>query len=168
MARFTGMTAKLRENVSRTIERLSIQLQAKVKDEKLSGQVLHVRSGTLRRSINRVVKQDGDTTIAQVGTNVVYAHIHEYGFDGIESVRAYVRRSSQQMALARYRTNKLGERIEILGSYKKAGGTPGEVNVRAHTRHMVMPERSYLRSSLREMAPDIRQQIREAARAALR
>ena len=167
IARFTGMSAKMQDNVRRAIERLSIQLQAKVKDEKLSGDPLHVRSGTLRRSINRVVIEDGANTFAQVGTNVKYAHIHEYGYDGPEDVREYVRRSREQMSLARFRTNKLGEKIEIKGSYRKNGGGPGEIRVRAHTRQMHMPERSFLRSSLREMADDIRSEIRSAAREAL-
>jgi phage gpG-like protein len=167
IARFRHMGARMHDALLREITRLSVKLQAKVKDQKLTGQVLHVRTGTLRRSINRVVEDRGEVIKAQVGTNVPYAHIHEYGFNGIESVRAHVRRSPRQMAMARYRTNKLGERIEIKGSYNKAGGGEGEINVRAHARHMVMPERSFLRSALADMEDEIRTDIRRAAREGL-
>jgi phage gpG-like protein len=158
-ARMRGRWAQLREAMIRVITRLSIEVQGAVKETKLTGQVLHVRTGTLRRSINRKVEVEGDSVRATIGTNVEYAGVHEYGFNGTVSVPAYVRRSQSQMALARYRTNKAGEKIEIRGSYRKAGGGPGEINVRAHSRVMNMPERSYLRSTLREFRERIRSQI---------
>ena len=166
-ARVFARWRTLRERLRTTIVRLAIQVQGAVKETKLTGQVLHVRTGTLRRSINQKVEDQGDSIVATVGTNVAYAHVHEYGFHGEVGVRAHVRRSARQMALARYRTNKFGERIEVLGSYRKAGGGPGEIEVRAHTRMMDMPERSFLRSTLVEFRPRIRQQIMAAVREAL-
>jgi phage gpG-like protein len=167
LARLQGMEPKLHENLRRVITRLSVEAQGRVKSDKLSGQVLHVRTGTLRRSINRRVDDDGESVIATVGTNVIYAGRHEYGFHGIENVREHVRRSRAQMQLAKFRTNKLGERIEIKGSYTKAGGTLGSIIVRAHQRQANTPERSFLRSTLREMTPQIRREIKAAALAAL-
>jgi len=40
---------------------------------------LHVRSGTLRRSINSKVEDYGDTLIGKLGSNVIYARVHELG-----------------------------------------------------------------------------------------
>jgi phage gpG-like protein len=168
IARLKGVDSAMRAALLRVITRLSIEVQAKVKSEKLTGQVLHVRTGTLRRSINRQVIEDGESVFARVGTNVKYAHIHEYGFVGEELVREHVRRSQRQMAMAKFRTNKLGERIEVKGSYKKAGGGEGEILVRQHVRQMVMPERSFLRSTLAEMTPKIKADIKAAALSALR
>ena len=61
------------------VTRLAIQLQRHVMQDKLSGQVLRVRTGTLRRSINERVAQTADSTTGQVGSNIIYARIHEYG-----------------------------------------------------------------------------------------
>lgn len=168
LAALNGTTPRMRENLVRVVNRLSIEVQAGVKETKLSGQVLHVRTGTLRRSINRRVDADGDSVVATVGTNVHYAHVHEYGFTGSVNVREHVRRSRAQMSLAKFRTNKLGERIEVKGSYRKAGGGTGEIHVRAHVREMNMPERSFLRSTLSEMSPKIRHDLKEAAIAGAR
>lgn len=168
LAKLRGAEGRLQANLQRVITRQSIELQGRVKERKLTGQVLHVRTGTLRRSINRRVEARGSDVVATVGTNVHYAHVHEYGFTGTVLVREHVRRSRAQMSLAKFRTNKLGERIEVKGSYRKAGGGTGEILVREHLRDMVMPERSFLRSSLREMEPEIRKGIREAVMESLK
>lgn len=159
----TGYPSRLRENLLRVIKRLSVTLQRNVKADKLSGQVLHVRTGTLRRSINQRVEDSGHSIVATVGTNVDYAHVHEHGFNGMVTVREHLRRSKEQMNLARYRTNKRGERFEIKGSYKKAGGGAGETIVHSFERHMKMPERSFLRSALHEMESQIVTEIKQAA-----
>lgn len=168
LARLRGAGSRFHAAVVRIVTRLSIEIQSVVKTSKLSGQVLHVRTGTLRRSINRVVFDDPGRVYAQIGTNVVYAGAHEYGFDGMVPVHAYLRRSRAQMSMARFRATKSGQSREIAGSYKKAGGGLGEVTVRAHTRHMHIPERSYLRSTMREFAVKIRTDLRNAALEALR
>jgi len=137
----------------RIVTRLSIEVQGAVKSEKLTGQVLHNRTGTLRRSINRVVEDDGRNVIAQVGTNVAYAGAHEFGFDGRVNVREHVRRSTAQMATGRRSRVRKSE---------------GEIHVRAHVRQMHLPERSYLRSTVRERAVQIRTAIKAGALEALR
>ena len=139
MAMLSGAPNRLRDAMARTMTRLSIELQANVKKDKLSGQVLHTRTGTLRRSINRSISQSGDGVVATVGTNVKYAGVHEYGFDGVVTVKDHLRAC-------------------------KNGGT---AEVKSHTRHMKLPERSFLRSALREMVPQIKEDIRSAALKAL-
>lgn len=137
LARLTGVDKKLDAEMLRIVTRLSIEVQAGTKD-KLTGQVLHVRTGTLRRSINRKVEQSEGSTTATIGTNVVYAGVHEFGFEGIVDVRAHAR--------------------------KTANGT---ADVRAHTRQMRVKESSYLRSTLREFQPRIVRELREGAVKAL-
>jgi phage gpG-like protein len=124
------------------IAELTISLLTKVKAEKLRGQVLKVRDGRLWRSINQRVTGKGTNAVTgTVGTNVVYAGVHEYGFNGVVSVKEHLR--MQKMAW--------GKSI-----------FPKQVTVRAHQMHMNMPERSFLRSALAEMRPEILEQIKQA------
>ena len=74
------------------ITRLGIDLQADVQEDKLNGQVLKSRSGSLRSSIDFRVDQSGNTFTASVFTDSRYAAAQEYGFVGTVSVRAYDRR----------------------------------------------------------------------------
>ncbi len=152
LARMAGSEARLRASLRRVIERRSISVQAGVKADKLSGQVLHVRTGTLRRSINRRVTESGNEISATVGTNVVYARAHEYGFDGLVAVSPHLRRSVLQMSVKRSKRAKIGT---------------GDIKVTGHFRHMVLPASSFLRSELREQAAGIEQDLRTAAVEAL-
>lgn len=137
----------LRARLTRVVQRLSIEVQSSVKSDALSGRVLHVRTGTLRRSINRVVRETRASVTATVGTNVSYAAAHEYGFDGTVAVRGHLRRIKEAF----------GRSI-----------TPVEVSVAAHSRAVHLPERSFLRSTLKAFEPRIREQIKQAATEALR
>ena len=143
LARLTAAPDKLRANLERVIQRLSIEGQTIVK-QKLGGPVLHNRTGTLRRSINRVVTSNESGVVATIGTNVKYAAVHEYGFDGVVTVSAYVRKAAVNAK------------------------TSGPISVKTHTRHMKMPERSFLRSTIKDMAPKIRADIKAAALEALK
>lgn len=130
------------------IKSLSIALQGKVVNDKLSGQVLKRPTGTLARSIQWDVKDDGTSIVGIVGSGakeskpLKYAHIHEYGFNGVVNVREHLR--NQVMAF--------GRTIE-----------PRQVTVRAHAMHMNMPERSFMRSALNDMRAEITAKIKEAA-----
>lgn len=151
-ARFKGAGLKMRAEILKTITSLSIQLQRYVKEKKLSGaspnakaggsatgvgkyagQALGVRTGRLRRSITQVVKESGNEITGTVGTNVEYGRVHEYGFSGTVPVRAHVRNARN-----------------------------GSAAVRAHSRAVNIPERSFLRSSLRESKPAIEAALRAA------
>jgi phage gpG-like protein len=91
LSRLAGTHERLLGDLRVVVRRLAIKAQGVVKGEKLTGQVLHVRTGTLRRSINQQIEETGTGIFAKVGTNVKYAAIHEYGFDGAETVRAHTR-----------------------------------------------------------------------------
>lgn len=133
----------LTKAVRNSITRASIMLVRYVKENKLSGQVLHVRSGTLRRKVNYRVTETPSTITGQAGVKLSYAAAHEYGFDGDVNVREHLRTA------------------------KQAFGRPiaaTTFSVRAHSRHMKLPERSFLRSSLRELTPAIQGMIRQAVK----
>lgn len=73
-------SSRVREFVGQEIERLSTRLQRKVKEEKLSGQVLKRRTGRLSRSINKRIVRGPDYIEGRVGTNVGYGKDWELGF----------------------------------------------------------------------------------------
>ncbi len=141
IARLSSMPRNVQSGLARAITRLGLELQRKVQSEKLSGQVLKVRTGVLRSSINLKVDQSATAITASVGTAVKYAKVHEFGFSGTVSVRAHLRQITQAF----------GHPI-----------APTTQHVGAHSRRMNLPERSFLRSSLREMQGAIKSGIAEA------
>jgi hypothetical protein len=70
---------KVANRLRRVTLRLAIEAQRKVKSEKLSGQMLGVKTGTLRRSINAKAYEQGDTIGASTGTNLVYGRAWHQG-----------------------------------------------------------------------------------------
>lgn len=132
---------RVREAVRLSISRLTLELLRKVKADKLSGQVLNVRTGRLRRSITQRVETSPGRITGIVGTNVKYARVHEFGFTGQQSVKAHVR--------------------QIKSAFGRSLSGARPVIVRAHSRNVHIPERSFLRSALADMEPRIRSQMRE-------
>lgn len=143
-----NMTNRVHEAIRRAVTRESLKLLELVKAGKLSGQVLKTRTGTLRRSINRQQTETADTVTATVGTNLSYAAIHEYGFDGTESVRAHVR--------------------TITSAFGRPLASAVQAQVRGYERHVHMPERSFLRSALADRRSAIIAAIDEAVAGAIR
>lgn len=139
----------IQDALYKTVDRLALKLLRKVKRDKLSGQVLRVgkRGGRLRRDINYRVERSGKAVYGTVGTNVNYGRVHEYGFKGTVSVRAHLR--------------------EVKQAFGKPLQEAKQVFVRAHSRQMNLPERSFLRSALREMQPEINEEMCKAMRSAL-
>ncbi len=130
-----------------SVERMAAKLARKVKQEKLSGQVLKNRTGTLRRSINYRIEKTDTSVTGIVGSNKEYAAAHEYGFDGQVNVKEHLR----------WMHKAFGRPV-----------TPRQIRISPHSRHMHLPARSFLRSSLDEMAPEIREKIREALEKAVK
>ena len=108
---------------------------------KLSGDILKVRTGRLRRSIHPEWDFKPGHMGATVGTNVEYAAIHEYGFKGTVQVKSFQREM----------TKAFGRPI-----------APKQVTVSAHSRNINMPGRSFLRSALKEMRPEIIEGLKNA------
>ena len=128
------------------VSELTIQLATRVR-QKLSGQVLNVRSGDLRASIFENVVTTSTSVTGTVGSSgdVKYAAIHEYG----GTIPAHDIVPNKAMALAFIWQGK--QRFFR----------------RVHIPDVQMPERSYLRSSLAEMVGDIRGGLQEAVQEAL-
>ncbi len=74
-----GLPGTVRLALRGALQSAMADLAATVQGDKLSGQMLQVRSGRLRASITATVDDDGGTLSGTVGSNVPYAAIHEYG-----------------------------------------------------------------------------------------
>lgn len=101
-----------------------------VRVNKLSGQVLKNRTGTLRRSIHPRADIEGGTVVGIVGTNVEYAKVHELG--GVFHIKEH----------ARLQTQAFGRPI-----------IPRLVTVSAH--NAAFPQRAFLLPSIQEKRDDI-------------
>src|SRR5450759_2228943 len=86
-AKVPALTTAVRTSVTRA----TFALVAYVKANKLSGQVLKNRTGTLRRKINGRVTETSNSITGIAGVKLAYAAAHEYGLDIDESVRAHLR-----------------------------------------------------------------------------
>lgn len=141
--RLSQIEPQIHKSLLATITKLSFQLQAKVVSEKLSGQVLKTKTGTLRRSISTNVTNLPNQIVGRVGTNVDYGLAHEYGFKGIVTVQGHLRKI----------TKAWGRSI-----------SPRQIYVGTHQKNVNLPARSFLRSALKEMAPTIKAEINKAVR----
>lgn len=90
--------------------------------------------------------QSTPTVSATVYSNVDYAAAHEFGFGGRENVRASLRRI----------TMAFGRPIAT-----------ATIGVGAYSRRLDLPQRSFLRSSLDDMASHIGATVDDALREAL-
>ncbi len=86
IARLQKVGPAMKAEVDRTVQKLGFELEARVKRDYLTGQVLHVRTGRLRSSITHgapdsVSRQEitPDSSIYYVGTNVSYGVAWEKG-----------------------------------------------------------------------------------------
>jgi len=128
--------------VKKSITALSLKLSVRVKESKLSGQSLNVKTGRLRRSINAKVAEDNGQIVGSVGTNVEYARIHELGSTKDQQVRAHMR--------------------TIKEAWGKSLAQPIQIQVKAHTRKANTPARPFLKPALDEMEVQIKADIAKA------
>ena len=146
-ARLNGLPDKVHTALLAKIGQLTLMLENYVKTQKLSGQVLNVRSGDLRRSINSDVRDAASLIVGRVFSagDVKYARIHEYG----GQTRAHIIEAVNGKAL-----------------HFVVGGKDVFVK-RINHPGSKMPERSFLRSSLAENRDAIEQGIRDAVDGAI-
>ena len=137
---FNAVYPTLRGNLEKATARAALKLLRHVKEDKLTGQTLQVRSGRLRRSISMRVEQNDTTTTGWVGTNVEYARRLEYGAQGTETVRAFMRRAP--------------------GGKKNS---PRTVAVRSFTRKQNTKEYRFLRDSYADLRDQITTELQAAA-----
>ena len=146
--RLRGMPEEVQRALLAKVHALTLELEAHVKMDKLSGQVLHVITGRLRRSIYSDVRTEGDAVIGRVFSSgdVPYAAIHEFGG----------RTAPHDI----YPVKK--QALSFMQSGKRA--------FYRHVRHpgSRIPERSYLRSSLDDMRDRIVREMTDAVEESLR
>lgn len=130
---FQSLPDDLRRNLRPEVVSLTRQL-ARLVREKLSGAVLHKRSGKLFDSIKSEMVETPSELYGRVySSGVPYAAIHEYG--GVTSPHQIVAKNAKSLAFM------LGGQMRFF----KMVNHPGSK----------IPERSYLRSSLDEMRDEI-------------
>lgn len=142
VARLKAMPERVRAALVLAMRRQLLNLQGHVVRSKLSGQVLRRVTGNLASSINVEFRDAGTEISGSVGTKVWYGAVHEYG--GTFNVKGHMRRVTQVF----------GRPV-----------TPTEAFVRAHS--VRYPERSFLRSSLRDLSSVIRADMERSVRTAM-
>jgi phage gpG-like protein len=140
-ASLADMPDRVRQALSSKANVLAVALEAKIQ-QKLSGGVLNARSGALASSIVATVDESSADVSVRIGTSgdVKYAAIQEFG--GTIPPHEIVPDKAKALAFA-------------VGG-KQVFAT--RVNLPAVT----LPERSYLRSSLGEMAGEITEELSDA------
>jgi hypothetical protein len=121
IAKFDSYVGRLRGQLNTTMDYVVKSLAEYCRVNKLSGQVLHRRSGTLSRSIQGIVVDEPARMVGIVSSRpgnapLEYARFWELGFHGVENVKSFMRK------------NALG----------------GESSVRAHTRKVNQAARPFL------------------------
>lgn len=151
--RLARASSVMLKRIEDTVVREALNLVGYIKAQKLSDQVLHVRTGRLRRSITARFEGKGtDKFRAFVGTNVKYARIHEYGFEGTVNVKAHVVKEHQRMQSIAFGKLMKEPRMVTIRSH----------TVQDHATAMKMPARPFMRPALQENAERITMNIRKA------
>jgi phage gpG-like protein len=138
--RLEAMPRRLASALAQEASRLGEELRAAV-ERNLSGGVLQQRSGRLASSIAMSVALSGGAVRATLGSDVPYAAIHEYG--GVIPAHQILPKSARALAFPWQGRGRLFRRVEM--------------------PPVRMPERSFLRSALAEMEPEIRAAMADAA-----
>jgi phage gpG-like protein len=143
-----AVTGKVRVAAKSSLDMWARELAGYIKAEKLSGQVLNRRSGSLSDSVNKGDTVDTGSTISGVvraGLDVPYAKIHEYG--GLIPAHIVVATNAKALCFSVGGVTRFAKSVQIPA-----------VN---------MPERSYMRSRLQDKAPDGIAELRAAVKEAI-
>jgi len=134
-ARLGAFPSELLADLAVKAAALAGALADKVRNDKLSGQILNAVSGGLRASIVSEASVDANQVVGSLGSagDVKYAAIQEYG--GKTAAHEILPSKANVLAFIAGGALHFARRVEHPGS--------------------VIPERSYLRSSLEEMAGEI-------------
>jgi hypothetical protein len=135
--------SRLHEVLFQKVSALTLQLETKVK-MKLSGDVLEVRSGILRGSVNSETVSDAAVirgTVSSSGGPAAYGRAHELGVPHAWEIVA-----TKHKAL-RF---QLGVKENARAIFAK------------HITHPALPERSFMRSTLAESEDEIRRALAES------
>lgn len=146
--RFSGMPESVRRALLSRVLSLSIQLETYIKTQKLSGQVLKTVTGRLKRSIQHKITDNGSEIIGKVFSSgdVPYAAIHEFG--GKTSPHTITPVKAKALAF-------MMEGKQVFAAVVHHPGSR-------------IPMRSYMRSSMSDMRQQIRSELEQAVRSAVR
>ena len=131
---FNEVNERVRAEIRRTVNALTLKLQRTIQEDMLTGQRLNVQSGRLRGSVSSKVEEDKDWiegTVGAGGALVSYAFAHEFGLKGAMAIKAHLRMIKKVF----------GQPI-----------TPRQIMIKAHSRKVDMEERRFMRDSLDEVA----------------
>lgn len=142
IARLDRMSIAVQAALLRKVNELNLRLVNYIQTQKLSGQVLNRKTGRLMRSIHSKVEQMAKAVygIVYQSSDVPYGRIHELG--GRTAPHVILPKKASVLAF-----NWKGENV-----FFRRVNHPGSV----------FPERSYMRSSLREMSEEISLGLKQA------
>lgn len=149
VAKFGYLSAEIQAALYIKSLELALMLEAYIKTSKLNGQVLNRVTGALSRSLNnKVDKISGGGVVGRVFSSgdVKYAGIHEYGG------------TINHPGGTAYVINPKKAHMMMFVSNKTA--TADMARTRPH--QIKMPERSFMRSSLRDKSQQISLGLKEA------
>lgn len=147
IAKYDSAGPRVQASMAREVTAIILKLEGHIKKDKLSGQVLHVRSGDLRRSVHAVLPVElvGSTgvigKVAQSG-DVKYGGIHEFG--GRTPAHVIEAKKASVLAFMMGGKQVFAKRVNHPGSQ--------------------MPERSYMRSGLADMKDEIGPRLQTAVK----
>lgn len=149
IARFDRMPEAIATALQKKVTALTLKLENKVKTQKLNGQVLNRVTGRLARSITHEVDVEPNGVYGRVFSSgdVKYAAIHEFGGQTAPHV-IYPKKAAALSFIG-----SGGNRV-----FAKKVNHPGSK----------MPERSFMRSALRDMSTEISTGLKTAVIQAIR
>ncbi len=126
---------------------------------------LGVVTNRLRGSIRASKAVANGTAITSaIGSNVVYAAVHEYGIDAMVTVREHTRKNPHAGKPGSAAVVTLDRKGHIIRRAARPPA-PATVTIRAHQMHMKLPARAYIRGVLEQRAPQYSLAISDAIRA---
>lgn len=136
IAKFERVQSAVAAALQKKVTQLTLKLERKIKTEKLNGQVLNRVTGRLARSISHEVQVEQNGVYGRVFSSgdVKYAAIHEFGGQTAPHV-IYPKKAAALSFIG-----SGGNRV-----FAKKVNHPGSK----------MPERSFMRSALRDMSTEI-------------
>lgn len=167
----TGLARGLLLTVS-IIQTEFIQDGPRVRGEFGPGARLTSLTGRLRQSITSKVQGTANQVVGAIGSSVKYAAFHEFGFHGVQNVRAHTRVIDQvnskgaQVDTRRRITTAAGEFVGFKesrresASFQKSGFATVQF-VKAHSRVVNYAGKPYIRPALNKMQPTILDEIRK-------
>jgi phage gpG-like protein len=140
-AALAAMPERIRDALATKANALAAELQAKIQ-QKLSGEVLQMRSGALAGSIGVTIDDPSADVSVRIttSTDIKYAAIHEFG--GTIPPHQIVPDKARALAFLVGGKQVFATRVQLPA--------------------VTMPERSYMRAALSEMADEVRDEFSSA------